>query len=503
MPASELPASELPGRGGIEVSLHAKLGDGLDGVQAYMSGYPYNCLEQSLSRAVALHDRATWDAEMTTLAAYMDRDGLLKYFATDALPGEDTLTAYVLTIANETGWAIPEAQRKRLIDGLGNFVQGKIVRGSALPTADLAVRKLAAIDALARFNAAQPAMLDSITLEPNLWPTSAVLDWLSILRRVPRVAKPAAKRDTALGILRTRLNFQGTTMGFSTSRTDALWWLMVSEDSNAARTLIEVLDQAAWREDVPRLVRGLLGRQQRGHWNTTVANAWGTVAMQKFAKAFAASAVTGSTSVSYGQQHETVSYAESTHAAKPTNSQVLTLPWQPGTLPLSMVHTGTGAPWVMIRTTAAMPLTSALSSGYAITRTLSALEQRVPGKWSRGDVVRVRLSIDAQSDMTWVVVEDPVPGGATLLGTGLGGQSQLLAQGERREGWAWRAFEERTFDVFRAYYRFVPKGKFTVEYTLRLNNAGKFQLPATRVEAMYAPEMFGELPNATVVVAAP
>ena len=64
------------------------------------------------------------------------------------------------------------------------------------------------------------------------------------------------------------------------------------------------------------------------------------------------------------------------------------------------------------------------------------------------------------------------------------------------------AYEERTFDVFRAYYRYVPKGRFTVEYTLRYNNAGSFQLPATRVEAMYAPEMFGERPNATVSVGA-
>jgi uncharacterized protein YfaS (alpha-2-macroglobulin family) len=55
-------------------------------------------------------------------------------------------------------------------------------------------------------------------------------------------------------------------------------------------------------------------------------------------------------------------------------------------------------------------------------------------------------------------------------------------------------------EAFRAYYRFVPKGGWSVEYTLRLNNAGAFQLPPTRVEAMYSPEMFGELPNAPVSV---
>ena len=39
-----------------------------------------------------------------------------------------------------------------------------------------------------------------------------------------------------------------------------------------------------------------------------------------------------------------------------------------------------------------------------------------------------------------------------------------------------------------------------MEYTVRLNNVGDFALPPSRVEAMYAPEMFGEAPNARVKV---
>jgi uncharacterized protein YfaS (alpha-2-macroglobulin family) len=37
-------------------------------------------------------------------------------------------------------------------------------------------------------------------------------------------------------------------------------------------------------------------------------------------------------------------------------------------------------------------------------------------------------------------------------------------------------------------------------YTIRLNNVGEFSLPPSRVEAMYAPEMFGEVPNEWVKV---
>ena len=73
-----------------------------------------------------------------------------------------------------------------------------------------------------------------------------------------------------------------------------------------------------------------------------------------------------------------------------------------------------------------------------------------------------------------------------------------MAAGERNSGWP--VFAERAFDAYRAYYDYLPKGKLTVEYTLRFNNDGSFRLPSTRVEALYAPEMFGEVPNGVITV---
>ena len=46
----------------------------------------------------------------------------------------------------------------------------------------------------------------------------------------------------------------------------------------------------------------------------------------------------------------------------------------------------------------------------------------------------------------------------------------------------------------------LAAGKHVIEYTLRLNSAGLFGLPPSCVEAMYAPDSFGELPNATLEV---
>jgi uncharacterized protein YfaS (alpha-2-macroglobulin family) len=166
---------------------------------------------------------------------------------------------------------------------------------------------------------------------------------------------------------------------------------------------------------------------------------------------------------------------------------VVDMPWPDGPHDFTLAHGGEGAPWAIVQSRAAIPLKEPISTGYRVTRTVPRSSARTPAAWTRGDVYRVSLEIDAQSDMTWVVVDDPIPSGAAILGSGLGRDAAMLALGERNAGWAWPAYIERTHSAYRAYYAFVAKGRFKVEYTVRLNNAGRFELPATRVEAMYAP----------------
>ena len=171
---------------------------------------------------------------------------------------------------------------------------------------------------------------------------------------------------------------------------------------------------------------------------------------------------------------------------------------------LAVTHEGSGSPWLTLQSLAAVPLKAPFAAGYQIKRSVTPLEQAdksLPaGHYSRGDILRVTLEVNASADMTWVAITDPVPGGATILGSGLGRDSAIASSGEKSEGWGWLAYEERSFESFRAYYEYLPKGKLKMEYTVRLNNPGVFNLPPTRVEALYAPEMFGEAPNAPVQV---
>jgi uncharacterized protein YfaS (alpha-2-macroglobulin family) len=497
-------------RGGIEVGLKPRLGDGLPGVRDYFLRYPYSCLEQQASVAIGLRDPVRWKSVAARMPLYLDEDGLANYFP-PAFPrtGSDSLTAYLLSISDEASklgedYAIPDDVRTTMESGLIAFVEGRVTRDfwrpAFLRNGDLDVRKLAALEALSRHGKVQPRMLDSIQVLPNQWPTGAVIDWLQILERVPEIPDRAAKLEQAEQILRSRLNVQGTRLGFSTERDDSWWWLMSNGDVNSVRMILAVLDRPGWKEDLPRIVTGTLQRQQEGRWSTTVSNTWGTVAMAAFSKRFEKEPVTGATRAGFEGAAST-----SLDWAKQPAGGTLALGWPAGfgtggskaDATLVATQQGSGRPWVTVTSKAAVPVVQPFSSGYRITKTLTPVEPKAAGRSTRGDVVRVTLKIDVQADATWVVVSDPIPAGATILGNGLGRDDTAATASENEDERGWLAYQERTFEAFRAYYRYLPKGSFQVEYTMRLNNAGTFGLPATHVEAMYAPEMFGEWPNAT------
>jgi len=530
-PAGALPEAGAK-RGGLKLALQPKLAEGLPGVRDWFANYPFVCLEQKASKAVGLADGAMWKTVAAQLPSYLDSDGLASYFPPREGQGDrgsDTLTAYVLAATHEAAvlhpeFALPAEPRDAMLAGLVAFVEGRIQRNFWSPQKDLDVRKLAAIEALSRYGRAQGRMADSITVAPNQWPTHAVIDWLNVLKRVQDVPQRVQRLEEANQILRARLSYQGTRLIFSTEQGDYWWWLMANGDSNTAKLMLAVMDDPAWKDDMGRLANGFIARQQNGAWHTTTANLWGGLALERFSAKFEATPVTGNTRATLGGASAAVDWSKvervkpSDAGGAPNATNFFGAPSSPGTLKnnsaflpwpatgkatLEVAQQGTGKPWLTVQSLAAVPRSQPFFAGYQLKKTITPVEQATKGQWTRGDVLRITLEVTASADMTWVVISDPVPGGATILGSGLGRDSQIATQGEKAaSGAGWPAFEERSFEAFRSYYEYLPKGTAKMEYTLRLNNVGDFALPASRVEAMYAPEMFGELPNARVRVEA-
>jgi uncharacterized protein YfaS (alpha-2-macroglobulin family) len=217
------------------------------------------------------------------------------------------------------------------------------------------------------------------------------------------------------------------------------------------------------------------------------------VVVRRFAGLYPASAIAGTTRVTLGGAGAAVSWPIAADAPP------LTLPLKTaGTLTLA--HDGSGTPWATIAVRAAVPLRAPINAGYRIERSVTMVKAAAKDRLTRGDVVKVRLTVTATAGRSWVVIADPVPPGAVIVGN-LGGQSALLAAEAGGEG-AQPSYVERAKVGWRGYFAWLPQGTHSVEYVVRLNSSGRFTLPPTRVEAMYSPAVNGQYPNGAVTIAA-
>src|SRR3546814_3683780 len=129
---------------------------------------------------------------------------------------------------------------------------------------------------------------------------------------------------------------------------------------------------------------------------------------------------------------------------------------------MSLRHDGGGAPWATVRVRAAVPLQEPLNAGYRIRRTMSIVKAADPKRLVRGDVVKIRIEVTAAAGRTWVIVNDPIPPGATIVGN-LGGQSDMLA--DQADGRSEEHTSELQSLMHLSYAVFCLKKKTTNKYT--------------------------------------
>ncbi len=483
-----IPASALPG-GYVDVALAGTLAPPLAGVRDYMAIYPYNCFEQSTSRAVALGDVGRWQALAEAMPTYLDGDGLLRYWPNERMEGSAELTAYVMAVTAANGFAIPEASKAKMVKALQAIVEGRLTRKGYGPY-DIRPVRIAALAALARNNASNAQLVAAINVAPVDMATGTLADWLVAIDRTPNVRNAPALRTAAEAELRKRLVYEGTRLDL-VDDARAPWWMMTSGDEMAIKALEAVLGRKGWEDDAGKLMVGVAQRQRRGHWDTTPANAWGAVTVRRFAGLYPASAITGITTVGLAGGTASQSWP------MPADAAPLRVPLTTATM--SLKHEGTGAPWATVSVKAAVPLKEPLNAGYRIKRSVSIVKAANKDRLTRGDVIKVRIEVVAAAGRTWVVINDPVAPGATIVGN-LGGQSEMLAAQAGGSG-AQPSYVERGRDSWRGYFGWMPAGTHAVEYVVRLNGSGRFTLPPTRVEAMYSPAIRGQWPNAPLTVA--
>lgn len=478
-----LPADGLSERGGVKVSLLSSLASGLDTVKGCMEDYPFRSLEYSFSRAVTSGSRAQWEEAVKMLPSHLDQDGFAMYYPSRQLSyGSDALTAYILSLSQYSGYALPPETQLRMVTALSGFVEGRFKGRPDQPQTpvDTLVRRLRAIEVLTRMGKGNALWLTALPQVANEQiPTATLIDQISIYSKLSGIPEGAKTSEALLKAIDARMVRTGRSYKLVGDRYQCHCDLASHDVDQLRLILVLTSDPAltkAWEDALPKMVAGAIDLMKRGAWDLTVANAYGVLSMRSFARSFEKEKVDGLTTVTlkpgYAQSFEW------SRAGKESGG-TLNFGWKgAGDYRADFSHQGKGAPWAIVAVEAAVPLKSKIENHIQIEKTVS------PAKtvWKRGDVVTVTLSIKAQSAFSYVSLIDPVPAGAKIISSG-------------GEGMAYPDFQELAADSYRATFTSIAPDLFKVSYQIRLGNVGTFNLPSSRIEAIYQPENFAELPG--------
>lgn len=464
------PAGADVAKSSIVVELNSSLGGSTEGIREFWKNYVYSCLEQQVSRTVSLNDKKAWQKLEDKLDTYLDGNGLLRYFPGNAVSGSVNLTAYVLNIAHEAGFTFSDEHENRMLDAMNAYAEGRLRESQEADRADSVLKKITAMETLSRYRRLNTASIPAIEYSPNQWPMYTLIEWYQI----HLWEKDVAGRDQTLkdieSILRSRFYFSAKRLQFKEEGLESMPWLMRDTESSVLRLILTMMKLPQWQSDIPRLYQGAWGLQQEGAWALTSDNAWGAIVMRRLQEHYGKEKVEGTFVAELAGASEKYAWSKG-------NSGSLNLPWRQDKAELKLDQQGAGRPWITVSVKAAVPVTKAVFAGFNVEKIITPVEQKEKGRWSVGDIAKIQLKVKAKAPQTWVVVEDPVPTGASVI------QASYATSVERKS------------ELIRFYHSWFPQDEQVMEYTLRFNQSGTYVLPAPRVEAMYSPDLFAELPE--------
>lgn len=149
----------------------------------------------------------------------------------------------------------------------------------------------------------------------------------------------------------------------------------------------------------------------------------------------------------------------------------------------------------------------------AVNEALASIPKRSDDAVNAGELVVVDLLFESAEPRDHVVLDDPLPAGLEALDYELDTTSQANRDAEARAHDRKEKFLGTTFRTARSrrevrddrvvtFFDRIEPGMYRVRYLARAASVGSFVVPPTRIEAMYAPEVFGRTAATTLAVRA-
>ncbi|MBL7958915.1 hypothetical protein JNL27_01625, partial [bacterium] len=516
--------------GGVSVKTASTALVDLDGSIKYLFEYPYGCLEQKTSRALPIILFGDV-VEAFKLDAFPDKaksvDDVIREYLDDVpkfqqynggfsyWTGGEYVSPYVSVY---TMCALTQAKAK-------GFEVNQECYAKGLEYLKSMVRQSATIDRYGIFYWHTTHAFALATLAENGYYDASSVELLFQRRDemplyarallLKAVVKGKGNKAIAAELRRNLLNaikMNPTTAHFEEPVSAGLEWTFHSNVRTTSAILQVFLEMD--KEDVPwaeKTVKYLLQDRKDGRWRTTQENVYVFWALGSYFRIFEKEIPDFTSQVQIdGKQILREIYKGRSTATHSSNIKFNLLK-KDVSLPMDFNFSGTGRLYYNVRMTYAPKSGIKIKSrdeGIKITKSFFDEKGKAVtnGKFTAGAMYRIELNISSAQDRKFVVVDDPLPAGFEAVNVNLATSSSsakaITGSGSRDGWWSYGTFNhsEMRDDRVLVFADWMSQGKHTFTYLARATTFGRFELPSTKAEEMYSPEIFGNTSNLTVIV---
>lgn len=491
----------------VEASMASTALLNLKGAMLYLISYPYDCLEQKMSKILPVISGAQLmedfglgkQAELKKqvqdildgIADYQYSSGGYAYW-TNAKP-DPYLTAYVLEVAaraKEKGYRVNQASLDKAANWLLGALSKNPVTAYRYSALENKTTRAYSVYVLAYYGKAVQSHFNNLYNELNALPLSARTYLLKAAAADKKVSQ-AQRERIAQSIINSAV-YSSQTMHFASAQN--MPWLHMSDAKVTALALEALIYAGSDMVQPYRVVRWLTNQlNKEGHWNNTNVNAAVFNALDAYYRKFESDVpdftaqLTVNTVNLMQQSFKGRSLAESEKQfpftqfyAKGPDARVTISKKGSGTLfyTLSQVY-------------APKSYTEPLSAGFTVSRTVVDMKGDKVKHFKAGQRYKVMLQVESVGSRHFVVLEDFIPSGFEIVNTSLANESRSDAVG--LNDYAYGSFErdEKYDDRIAVFADYLNKGKHSFTYLVQATIPGDFSYPSVWASQMYEPATFG------------
>jgi len=542
----QLPPVFDPTQGELHVQVNGSLTAATRDALKYLEHYPYECVEQTVSRFLpnvltyqVLHEMGLADPELEENLTRLVSVALQRLYAHQLYDGgwgwwirdesNPYLTAYVLQAmleAHRAGFTVDVNVMRR---GAA-YLRARLSVNAAVTYYD-ANRLAYLLYVLAEYDSTlEPAQLAGLQS-----PAVGLYEKRHLLSRYGQATLAVAlsliepeepvRMQTLLGDLAGDAIMSATGTHWEEERPD--YWNMNTDIRSTAIVIWALSRLEPDSELLPGAVRWLMAARQEGYWRTTNATAWSLLGLVAYMRSSGEMQASYSYSVYLNGEVLDTGDVNKTNLGQSneTRVEIAALLVEETNRLIVQRHepreeqTGAGQLYYTAYLRYYLPVerVKALNRGIFVGREYTLVDgdgTPVTGA-GVGELVRVKLTLVAPSDLYYVVVEDPLPAGCegvdtSLLTTSAVGEKPKLenvtaeetSRWYRRYGWGWWWFSntEMRDEKVVLFASYLPRGTYEYTYMVRPAVPGEFLVMPALAYQMYFPEVFGRSDGGTFTV---